>query len=141
MIKLKNILSHLLQILTAIITLLIVLSHINIYKRTSYICSISGSRKTVNKEYFWRTTTITTSSLEQWIKRNYDPNFKNNFIYRDSKTVPILRGTSRASGGRGYAITRLRPFIDEVVNRAGKEKLTELVEALVSKDNERSLNL
>lgn len=95
MIKTKNIVSLLLQFFTVLLIPIIVLSQLNVYKRTSYICAISGTRKTVVEEFFIRTTSVKISSLEEWIRKNYDPNFKNDFIYRDSKTVYVFKGTSR----------------------------------------------
>ena len=134
MIKIKNIIKILSFIFLFMIIIYIVAANINIYKNTTYICTISGSRKVTLENYLSKETKVYPSALEIWIKQNYDPNFKNDFVYRHSKTKPLLRGISRGSGGRGEPITDILYCLDEVVKAADKDTLTKLVKALIKKD-------
>lgn len=138
MIKIKNIFNLLVIFFLFILITYIVVDNINIYRRTTYICTISGSRKVTLEKFLSKETKILPSTLETWIRKNYDPEFKNDFVYRHSKTKPIFRGISRGSGGRGEPITDILYCLDDVVKTADKDTLTKLVKALIKKDKVKS---
>ena len=114
-----------------VIIVLYLVTTLNKRKATTFICTISGSKKVTIVEYFKTTENVYSSSLETWIKNNMDTNFKNNFVIRSQRIEPLLGGISRGSGGR-VPIARVTHSLDDIVKYNSFEKLSFLVKALES---------
>ena len=131
--KHKTLLLSLLIINITIVSYLLLT--LNKRKSTTYICTVSGTKKVIIEEYFSVEESIYPSALEYWIKVNFNKNFKNTFVIRSQKIEPIIGGISRGSGGRVPVATALN-LLEDIVKYNSNETLSNLVKILESGNKE-----
>lgn len=106
---------------------------------SSYMCEFSGSRKEKTDFYFFETEKVNKSSLEIWIIKNLDKDFKPKYKFCGSTSKSIF-GRELIACGAGPEISNLTYFIDEVIKKPSQEEIIAIINIFKTGTSEEKLN-